>query len=386
MVILKQPSPYSLMYLVTPAIYEKLLLCLDEGDKRLIDSLNKPSGDEPKRPSEHIANIIATSEVTPTSNLNTSFVGDNTTSQQLFTQPIHYADPKASTQVHVEKNIPIDVVQFQQPAAAAVVQQPAAAVVVQPQVAQQAPIIQHQILPQPLVDVQQHQQQVIAGPPLLINPAPLPQRIIERNKLLNQMDQNFPGPVDVVPRSSTPVDASMDSDFTYIDPQSQYPPFKKWDGKRKREDLPIPPPKRKDHEYHLVRDEKYHSDRFKRRQNRFMQDDPYLKFDPYDPVDWQPIDPSADVSFRTPVQCITSTTGGRICQPKASFKPIPARMKERYKKLKELDAKIKQRKSRFVAETSGNESEIEPYDPSKDVPFRKAKPTTKQAKTKPKSF
>ena len=74
MVLMKQPSPYSLMYLVTPAIYEKLLLCLDEGDKRLLDSLNKPKSDELKRPSEEIADIITSSEVAQSGNFNTSLV------------------------------------------------------------------------------------------------------------------------------------------------------------------------------------------------------------------------------------------------------------------------------------------------------------------------
>lgn len=57
-------SPYSKMYLVTPAVYEKLLLCLDEGDKRVIDNLNRPEVmQEEKRPSETFLDDLSGREV-----------------------------------------------------------------------------------------------------------------------------------------------------------------------------------------------------------------------------------------------------------------------------------------------------------------------------------
>lgn len=420
MVLSKQPSPYSLMYLVTPAIYEKLLLCLDEGDKRLLDSLNKSATDEAKRPSEEIADIITSSEVAQSSNLNTSLVGDQGISKLSFTQPIHYG-----TQVReIKYDKPDPDPASQQPPVVVqpqiAVQPPVGApapsnIVAQPQVV--APTVASQVIPTPAKLIQpqitsQPAQQPIIGPPVLFNNPPLPKRIIERNKMFAEMDKirraTIPGPPAQFQRSSTPIDASMHSDFTIVNPESnepsfevineperQYPPMKKWDGKRKRDDFPVPPAKRRDHELHLARDERYHADRFKRRQNRFMQGDPYFNLDFIDPVDWQPIDPADDVPFRTPQQCISTTTGGRICQPQpqASFKPISARMRERYQKLKELDSKLKQKKSRFVSQVSdddgsndgGSELEAYRYDPSKDVPFRKPKPI-KKTFTKRKSF
>ena len=424
MVLMKQPSPYSLMYLVTPAIYEKLLLCLDEGDKRLLDSLNKPKSDEVKRPSEEIADIITSSEVAQSGNFNTSLVGDEAPTRLSFTQPIHYGTPVKQIQQPIVAPPPVIPPPVVPPPP--VVQPP---VVVQPQVVPQqiaipvpppvppinpppARIIQPQILQQPVnVDLQQARQAVV-GPPIIMNNPPLPRRIIERNQMFAEMDKirraTVPGPPAQFQRSSTPIDASMHSDFTFIDPESNepsfevidqpekiYPAMKKWDGKRKRDDFPVPPSKRRDHELHLARDERYHADRLKRRQNRFMQGDPYFQSDNVDPVEWQPYDPNADVPFRTPQQCVTTTTGGRICQPQPAqptYRPLPARMRERYQKLKELDSKIKQRKSRFAPVDSDDAdeggSDIEPfqYDPSKDVPFRKPKAKIKRVINKPKSF
>ena len=164
MVLMKQPSPYSLMYLVTPAIYEKLLLCLDEGDKRLLDSLNKPKSDELKRPSEEIADIITSSEVAQSSNFNTSLVGDEAPTRLSFTQPIHYGTPVKQVQQPIVAPPPVIPPLVAPPPP--VVQPP---VVVQPQVVPQqmaipappispppARIIQPQILQQPVnVDLQQ---------------------------------------------------------------------------------------------------------------------------------------------------------------------------------------------------------------------------------------
>lgn len=57
-------SPYSRMYLVTPSIYEKVLACLDESDRKLTEQMNRPGGDdEPKRPSEVMLENIGAGEV-----------------------------------------------------------------------------------------------------------------------------------------------------------------------------------------------------------------------------------------------------------------------------------------------------------------------------------
>ena len=49
----KKHSPYSEMYLVSPAIYERMLSCLDKADLNVVDSINKQVAEErEKRPSE----------------------------------------------------------------------------------------------------------------------------------------------------------------------------------------------------------------------------------------------------------------------------------------------------------------------------------------------
>ena len=48
----KNKSAYSKMYLVTPGVYEKLLKCLEDGDKRVTEDLNKPAEEFLSRPSE----------------------------------------------------------------------------------------------------------------------------------------------------------------------------------------------------------------------------------------------------------------------------------------------------------------------------------------------
>ena len=64
---MKKPSigsPYSMMYLITPSIYEKLLLCIDEGDKKIIDSLNKPPEEQQeRRPAQVIIDAVSSQEM-----------------------------------------------------------------------------------------------------------------------------------------------------------------------------------------------------------------------------------------------------------------------------------------------------------------------------------
>jgi len=58
-------SPFSKMYLVSPAVYEKLLRCLDEADLQLTEQLNKPpSATEEMRPSEKAIERIHAEEIT----------------------------------------------------------------------------------------------------------------------------------------------------------------------------------------------------------------------------------------------------------------------------------------------------------------------------------
>jgi len=60
-------SPYAKMYLVSPAIYGKLLSCLDERDKAMAESLNpdRPNDPEEKRPSEKLLEEMHEAEINP---------------------------------------------------------------------------------------------------------------------------------------------------------------------------------------------------------------------------------------------------------------------------------------------------------------------------------
>jgi len=60
---MKKKSAYSKMYLVTPGVYEKLLKCLDEGDKRVTEDLNKNPEKDLQRPSESELQAISSSDI-----------------------------------------------------------------------------------------------------------------------------------------------------------------------------------------------------------------------------------------------------------------------------------------------------------------------------------
>jgi len=60
----KKVSSYSKMYLVTPSVYDKLLKCLDDGDKKITQNLNKtPPANLPLRPSEQILQNLSLSDM-----------------------------------------------------------------------------------------------------------------------------------------------------------------------------------------------------------------------------------------------------------------------------------------------------------------------------------
>lgn len=59
----QRTSTYSKMYLVSPAIYERLLNCLDDSEKMQTEEQNKPGEDPPKRPSEQIIENIHMEEI-----------------------------------------------------------------------------------------------------------------------------------------------------------------------------------------------------------------------------------------------------------------------------------------------------------------------------------
>jgi hypothetical protein len=57
-------SPYSKMYLVTPGVYDKLLTCLDEKDKKSTELLNIEKERE-ERPGEKVIEDITTGDFEP---------------------------------------------------------------------------------------------------------------------------------------------------------------------------------------------------------------------------------------------------------------------------------------------------------------------------------
>lgn len=59
----KSVSAYSKMYLVTPSVYEKLLRCLDDGDKRVTEDINKEPETEELRPSEIELQNVGTADI-----------------------------------------------------------------------------------------------------------------------------------------------------------------------------------------------------------------------------------------------------------------------------------------------------------------------------------
>jgi len=59
-------SPYSEMYLVSPAIYQRMLKCLDRSDVNIVENLNQPiTIEEQKTPSEKFLEQIHSAEIEP---------------------------------------------------------------------------------------------------------------------------------------------------------------------------------------------------------------------------------------------------------------------------------------------------------------------------------
>jgi len=88
-------SPYSMMYLVTPAIYEKLLLCIDEGDKKLLDSLNKPPESiQDRRPAQVRLDALSTQELQTRESISQN-------PAQIVDQPMPLQLDQVNTGVHI---------------------------------------------------------------------------------------------------------------------------------------------------------------------------------------------------------------------------------------------------------------------------------------------
>jgi|688.fasta_scaffold258497_2 hypothetical protein len=65
MKMLKTTSPYTKMYLVTPKVYEQVLSCLDEKDKKMTEDLNVDKDTIEERPSEKYIDMLNQEQLNP---------------------------------------------------------------------------------------------------------------------------------------------------------------------------------------------------------------------------------------------------------------------------------------------------------------------------------
>lgn len=106
-------SPYAKMYLVSPAIYGKLLSCLDDRDKAMTESLNPDKPDEPeeKRPSEQLLEKMHQEEINPQVVVQeqTPFITPQALQEGLAEVLPQYPPPPTTTQAIIpptETNLP----------------------------------------------------------------------------------------------------------------------------------------------------------------------------------------------------------------------------------------------------------------------------------------
>lgn len=318
-----------MMYLVTPAIYEKLLLCIDEGDKKLLDSLNKPREEtQDKRPAQVVIDALSNQEIKQ----EPSFHDESSLPYHSFDQ----------TSMNVSKAENVDPVVVPQPPI--VVQQPPqqpvpVAVTVLPQVDNPVPqsggpiaVADTSLNPPPIIVTS------VPGPPPPPPPPPAISAMYPPKPVHISVPTNITRPAVLTqpirqpavlnqsirqPRSSSPIFDTAPLPEDYDD----------WD-----ELEPIRPPKRRVNESFInptgkrlrvnefdddafhVRDDRYRQRMLERARNRRMQTQPPIFTNnplPRDPVQWQPL------------QCIPTTTGGQICNPDPVQPPVIAASKKR---------------------------------------------------------
>jgi hypothetical protein len=90
----KKVSSYSKMYLVTPSVYDKLLKCLDEGDKKITQNLNKTApANIPLKPSEQYLQNLSLSDMSTISNAPTPSLSssrDNTSLREVRNEMVDF--------------------------------------------------------------------------------------------------------------------------------------------------------------------------------------------------------------------------------------------------------------------------------------------------------
>lgn len=117
-------SPYSEMYLVSPAIYQRMLRCLDRSDLSAVEELNQPTVlEEQRTPSERLLEQIHTAEINPQASVQQV---QEAAAPLPINAPVNYPMQTAPDVQMVPVNEDVNLMQFDP------VQQPAQEVTMQP--------------------------------------------------------------------------------------------------------------------------------------------------------------------------------------------------------------------------------------------------------------
>jgi len=405
-----------MMYLVTPAIYEKLLLCIEDGDKKLLENLNKPPNEsQEKRPAQRVVDALSSTEinqdpqstntpVAPIQQISTFSNSEPIPMQQMSSSSTPVIIPQVSTvpiALPQQDQVPLSVTITPQDNQATVPMdvsddQP---VLIQPQ---GFPSVSHQNVVLPIPPIPVAAAAAAAAPP---PPPPQVPQTVQLNPIKpvalrvgNQISQpaNLFQPVrplTIEDVSAVPLPEDDFSDWNDESVQTR--------GTKRPLAIDYQTSKRTNIDYDFEgRDERYRQNMWNRRTNRQrVQNNNPVR----DLVQWQP------------VQCVQNTTGGTICNPDpdptlstalvvrscsnpglkkkstcrecgvtlGDLQLLHMHMRLKHGKsfvmpgLEDEGASSsvtkKNRKKRFAS--PGNEPEIDPfeYDSSKDVSFRKVK-------------
>ena len=348
-------SPYSMMYLVTPAIYEKLLLCIDEGDKKIIDSLNRDQDDiGERRPAQVLIDSFSSKEIKQIPAISIPPVSESLPVPQVTNVPIvnppQVQVPVAVT-VHPQENVPV-----------------------------------------PLPSIPPTQQVVI--PPV---------QVIEPIKPMTvDISTDLSQPA-VIQQPIAPVRLGYATDYElpdYIDEEDDYTNWQLMDDesrgiKRTLEDYEMPEGKKiQPNQIFKDRDERYRQGmlaRYQEKRDAIRPPVNPLSQLPQSKFEWQPI------------QCVANTTGGQLCSTdSAAWKPKITVRKDLFAKphtchicgvrigdaeILQMHMRIKHKQKGFAMpglednpplvrerfSEAGRQTPAVPfvYDPKMDVPFRK---------------
>lgn len=309
-------SPYSMMYLVTPAIYEKLLLCIDEGDKKLLDSLNKPTNlSQDKRPAQVIIDALSTQELGQTPVVMN--VTDSSAVHQL--DPLPIAIPSHQ---EIQQNLPVSISQEPQ-------NQVPLSVTVLPQGDNPPPV--PSVVDSSSSVLVSSQQPLVTPTPVtissqqpIVTPTPVAIKGTAQPVILS-----IPNTVSQPAAFSQPIKQLVTNDDIGMDYDSR-------GIKRPTDDSFVDPQSKKFQPTDIFheRDIQYRQGMLEREKNKKLHIDqqlnPLTRL-PRDLVQWQPL------------QCVSNTTGGKIC----NSDPIQqARLIK--KEIKDEKSKLKLRKDIFL--------------------------------------